>query len=112
MLGDAKLKMLQELLSQMQGLMAEGQGDDASAGQETMEGLEEGADEAVAAADEEPSVSESASDDEDLDAERKAYFQRSGKLSPKKATMMMGAARPKAPMQPPSMEPKKSKKFG
>ena len=72
----AKLKMLKEVLRQMQCAMAEGNGDSESAGHEAMESLGGGVKETKIAADKE----EYGGEDESYDEEKKDFMKRGKKL--------------------------------
>lgn len=89
----AKLKMLKNLQRQMHCLMAEGHGDDEDAGKEAVAKVgadaDEGEDVADKLSDEDGDEGE---DSEDLAAERKSFFKRTGKITPKKGTMVVMVA--------------------
>ena len=88
----AKLKMLKEMLRQMQCAMAEGKGDDEAAGGEAME--------AIADAGEEKKIA--STDDDDLDTEKKNFMKRGKPLPPSgkgSALVMMKMAAKKPEMK-------------
>ena len=71
-----KLKMLKEVLRQMQCAMADGEGDSETAGKEAMEDLGGGLEETKVAADKE----EYGGEDEDYGDEKKDFMKRGKKL--------------------------------
>lgn len=100
-----KLKMLKEVLRQMQCAMAEGDGDSAEAGEEAMEHLADVGEEKKVAA-------EADEDDVDLDTEKKE-FMRHGKKLPSggkgSGRIMARAAVPSSGSKKPEM---KKMKYG
>jgi hypothetical protein len=95
----AKLKMLKNLQKQMHCLMAEGHGDDEDAGKEAVAKVADAADDGEDVADKlsDEDGDEGKGDDDDLAAQRKSFFKRTGKITPKKGTMVVMVAGKSAP---------------
>lgn len=93
----AKLKMLKNLQKQMNCLMAEGHGDDEDAGKEAVAKVADAADESEDVADKLADEDGDKGDADELAEAKKSFFKRSGKLTPKKGTMVVMVAGKSAP---------------
>lgn len=107
-----KLKLLKNLQRQMHCLMAKGLGDDEDSGEDAMESVADGAEEGKSLEKKVAEATEEATDGmpDELAKERKSFFKRSGKLSPKKSAMIVMKVGKSSP--PGGKFDKMSRKYG